>query len=118
MSSETLSRPEEFCLVFVTCENVDQALKVAEALVEKRLAGCVSVLTDVFSVYRWKGKVEKAEEVLLMIKTRTPLFTEVEREVKKLHSYTTPEIVGFRFDEAFQRYIRWLREETTSKPSK
>lgn len=110
-------KPEEFCLVFVTCESVEQATRLAETLVGERLAGCVSVLKGVFSVYRWMGKVEKAEETLLMIKTRASLFNEVEGEVKRLHSYTTPEIVGFKFDEALPAYLRWLMEETALKPA-
>jgi periplasmic divalent cation tolerance protein len=117
MKSEATLKPEEFCLVFVTCESEEQAVKMAEALVGDGLAGCISVLKDVFSVYRWMGKVEKAEETLLMIKTRISLFPEVERMVKRLHTYTTPEIVGFKFDKAVPAYLQWLKEETALKPS-
>ena len=85
-----MARASEFRIVLVTCGSTAEARKIARALVEKRLAACVSIVAaPVESVYRWKGKVEKARERLLLIKTSVKRLKQAEGEVRRLHSYET-----------------------------
>ena len=79
---------ENYRLVLVTCANPIQAKLIARSVVEKRLAACVNILrSPIESHYRWQGKVEKARELLLLIKTTARKLGGLEREVKRLHSY-------------------------------
>lgn len=100
-----------FYLVLVTCESIAQAEKISNVLIEKRLAGCVSMVDNVSSIYRWEGKIEKSKEVLLLIKTHKSHFKELEIVVKENHSYANPEIVGISFDNASSEYLEWLKKE-------
>lgn len=100
----------EYCFVFVTCESLPQAKKMAHAIVDNKLAGCVSLLNNVNSIYRWKGKIEESKEVLLLIKTHKSLFKQLENLVKEIHSYSTPEIVSVQFNEGSIDYLNWLKD--------
>ena len=98
-------------VVLVTCANRREAGRIARALVEERLAACVNVHEGpVFSFYRWKGKVERAREVLLTIKTTPAAFSRLERRVKELHSYDTPEIIGMPVVVGSGAYLDWIEE--------
>lgn len=99
-------------VVFVTVPNEDEAVKIAKTLVEEKLAGCVNILKDVRSIYSWQGKIEDDSELLMVIKTKTTLFKELEKRVKELHSYTVPEIIGIEINEGFKGYLDWLSEVT------
>jgi periplasmic divalent cation tolerance protein len=94
--------------VFITASNKEEASRLAEILVEKQLAACVQVLPEMESVYRWQGKVERQREVLLIVKTIGSKFEELEREVRALHSYETPEIVALQLSAVSSRYLEWL----------
>jgi len=99
----------EFRIVMVTCGSVAEARKIARALVEKRLAACVNIFgAPVTSVYRWKGKVETARERLLIIKTSAWKLARVEEEVRRLHSYETPEFLVVRVEGGAKGYLEWL----------
>jgi len=98
-------------VVFVTCGSVEEAHKIARAVVEQRLAACVNIHTaPVESIYRWKGKVETAREYLLLIKTNTRRLKSLEREVLRLHSYDTPEFLVLPVSYATRKYAGWLLE--------
>src|SRR5881398_3789794 len=87
-------------IVLVTCPSLALARKIARAVVEKRLAACVNVVrSPVESFYTWKGKLESAREQLLLLKTTTTRLPELEREVKRLHSYDVPEFIAFPITE-------------------
>lgn len=101
-----------YMVVFVTVPNEDEAVKIAKTLVEEKLAGCVNILKDVRSIYSWQGKIEDDSELLMVIKTKTTLFKELEKRVKELHSYTVPEIIGIEINEGFKGYLDWLSEVT------
>lgn len=84
---------------------------MARAVVRKRLAACVNVaMSSVESVYWWKGKVETAREVLLFIKTARRGFGALAKEIKRLHSYDTPEIIALPIAAGSQAYLKWLRK--------
>jgi periplasmic divalent cation tolerance protein len=78
-------------MILMTAADVAEANRLAEMLVGAQLAACVQILPHVNSVYRWKGMIERETEVLLIAKTARSKFEKVEREVRALHSYETPE---------------------------
>src|SRR5271156_67254 len=101
-------------LVLVTCGSRSEARKIARSLVGQRLAACVSEMAvPVASTYRWKGKVESAEEVLLRIKTSKRRFAAVRDAVRKLHSYEVPEIIALPIAAGSRAYLDWIAESVT-----
>lgn len=104
MASDTI----DAIAVFMTAANREEAVQLAEMLVEKRLAACVQILPEVESVYRWHGRIERQREVLLIAKTTAAKFEELETEVRARHSYETPEIVAVPFTAASEPYLAWL----------
>lgn len=101
--------PSDPIVVFITAVNKDEATRLAEMLVEKRLAGCVQILPGVESVYRWQGRIERQEEVLLIAKTVSAKFDELSNEVTAVHSYETPEVVAVPIARGSGPYLEWLR---------
>ena len=103
----------DFRMVFVMAANEDQARKIAQVLVEERLAACVNIIGPVHSVYRWRGTIENASEYMLMIKTLMRHFSKLERRVRELHSYEVPEIVAVPLAAGSKPYLAWLAESAT-----
>jgi periplasmic divalent cation tolerance protein len=98
-------------IVFVTCAHSMQAKLIARTLVEKRLAACVNIVSSkVESIYRWKGNVERALEYLLIIKTTAKRLAELEKEVKRLHSYEVPELLVLPVSAGSREYLHWMRD--------
>lgn len=102
----------DYMVVFITASSEDEAVKIAKTLVEEKLAGCVNIIRNVRSIYFWQGKVEDDQEVLMIVKTRSDLFEELEKRVKSLHSYTVPEIIGIKIKKGSENYLSWLDEVT------
>ena len=103
-------------VVLITAGSREEALRLAEMLVGARLAACVQVLPEMESIYHWQGQVERAPEVLLLVKTTAARFAELEREVRALHSYETPEIVALPVSAASAPYLEWLTA-TVQRPT-
>lgn len=99
-------------IVFMTASNGEEAARLAEMLVGAHLAACVQILPEIESVYRWQGKIERAAEILLLAKTTKSKFEELEREVRALHSYDTPEIIAVPVVAGSAPYLDWLRQAT------
>ena len=97
-------------VVLMTAPTLEEARLLAEKLVETQLAACVQILPEMESVYRWQGKVERQQEQLLLAKTTAERFAELEREVRAMHSYDTPEIVSFPLTQGSADYLRWLQD--------
>jgi periplasmic divalent cation tolerance protein len=109
-----MARDDRFCIVLVTCGSAAEARKIAEALVKKRLAACVNlVAAPVESVYRWKGKLDKSRERLLIIKTSKTRLRALEREVLRLHSYETPECIALPISDGSSKYLSWIAQSLT-----
>ncbi|MBD8527844.1 divalent-cation tolerance protein CutA [Pseudomarimonas arenosa] len=99
-------------LYFCTCPDSASAERLAAALVEQGLAACVNLLPGIRSIYRWQGTIEQGEEVLLLIKSRDALFTELSAAVLRLHPYELPELIAVKVDSGLPAYLDWLRAET------
>ena len=97
--------------VITTVERKEDAENIARLLVEKRLAGCVQIAGPIVSVYRWKGRMEQAEEWQCLIKSREDLFAKVEEAIKSVHPYETPEIIASTISVGSEDYLKWLRDE-------
>ncbi len=102
----------EFIIVLITAKEEGEAARIAEELVDSRLAACVNVVKGIRSIYSWKGKREDETEVLMVVKTRRDLFDGLKKRIKELHSYSIPEIIALPVIEGSEEYLEWLREET------
>ncbi len=99
--------------VVTTLPKQDDAQRIAETLVERRLAACAQVICGpIRSTYRWKGKVESAEEWLCVVKTRRELFAAVEAAIREMHPYEVPEILALSVLDGSADYLAWVMDET------
>lgn len=104
-------------VVLVTCGSAREAGKIARAVVSQRLAACANIVTpQILSIYRWKGRVESAREVLLIIKTTRSRLAALERTIRGLHSYDVPEIIALEIDSGSKKYLAWIGE-SVGKPN-
>jgi periplasmic divalent cation tolerance protein len=97
-------------LVLTTAGNEAEARKIANHMVEGRLAACVNIVPRIQSVYRWEGKVESAEEFLLIIKTTRTRSTDVKAAIRELHSYDLPECIVISMEDGSADYLKWIEE--------
>jgi periplasmic divalent cation tolerance protein len=100
-----------FIQVVTATEKKEQAEHIAKAIIDQRLAGCAQILGPITSIYHWKGKVERAEEWLCVLKTRADRFGQLEQAIKSLHPYETPEILAFPVSAGSASYLDWLTGE-------
>jgi periplasmic divalent cation tolerance protein len=106
----------EFFVVLVTCKNSAEARRIGRAVVTSRLAACANVLAGkVESIYRWKGKVERARETLLVVKTTRRSWAKLRDAIRRLHSYEVPEIVAVPIVAGLDQYTAWIRESTAGR---
>jgi periplasmic divalent cation tolerance protein len=103
---------ERAVLVYTTWPSIVEAERAGRAIVERRLAACVNILPGMISHYWWEGKVERADEVVMIVKTRAALAEAVRQAVKELHNYTTPAIMVLPVESVDADYYRWIVEET------
>ena len=96
-------------VVLMTAANRDEAGRIAEMLVNARLAACVQILPEIQSIYRWQGEVAREREVLLLVKTASGRFDDLVSRVTAIHSYETPEIIALPITAAAEPYLKWLR---------
>lgn len=98
--------------VYMTAGSVEEARRIARALVEERHAACVNLVEGMRSVYRWQGAVEEASEVVMIAKTTAAGFDRLARRVRELHSYDCPCIVALPVQGGDSGYLDWIREQT------
>ncbi len=101
----------EYCSIYITTGDEDEARRIGRTLVEEKLAACANIL-PIESIYRWKGNVEEEGEVAMFVKTRAELADEVIRRVKELHSYEVPCIVALPITKGNPDYLKWIEEST------
>ena len=99
--------------VLITVPNRTVGLQLARSLVQRRLAACVNCIPDLISVFRWKGRVDRAREVLLICKTTTGRLTALTAAVRRLHPYDLPEILALPTAGGHPAYAQWVRENCT-----
>ena len=102
-------------VVLLTAPNGEEAGRIAETLVGSRLAACVQILPEIRSIYRWKGEIARENEVLLLAKTTRAKFAELEKSVRSIHSYETPEIVALPVLAISDPYLEWLKAEVAEQ---
>ena len=105
-----MTTPYSICLV--TVEDKKAAAAIASALVEEKLAACVSAVPGLSSTYRWKGKIERTQEILLIIKTRKLLRENVMQTVRREHPSSVPEILFLDIEKGSKEYLNWLGANT------
>jgi periplasmic divalent cation tolerance protein len=103
-------------VIMVTAASRAECRKIARHLVEAKLAACVNIAPGIESVYRWKGKVTKDEESLMLIKSTRQLFPEIKAAIAKIHSYHTPEIICLPIIDGSRNYLQWVGD-SVKKPS-
>lgn len=95
-------------LVFCTFPDADTAAAVTKTLVGEKLVACGTILPGARSIYAWEGKLEDTPEALVLFKTAGPVYARLEKRLRKLHPYDTPEIVALEADAASQAYAAWV----------
>ncbi len=97
-------------VVLITAKNKTEAKKIANALLKTKLIACANIISNIESIFVWKGKVDQSKEVLMIIKTQQKLFEKIISQVKLLHSYQTPEIIALPIMAGSKDYLKWIDE--------
>ena len=105
--------PSKPYLLLSTTDSSKNAKKIARLLIQKRLAACVNIIPRVTSFFKWKGTIDGAAEFLLMIKTDSHHLKQIERMIRKHHSYEVPEIIGWPITWGHKPYLNWLSDSIT-----
>ena len=106
-----------YCLAYMTCAEVAEAEKIAQQLVEERLAACVNIFPAITSIYRWQGKVERGQEVAALIKTKDSAYAAIEKKIKSLHSYDTCCVIKLPITAGSGKFLAWIDEQVTNAPT-
>lgn len=99
-------------VVFITAANKKEAKRIAKGLIKEKLAACVNIVGGIESLFWWQTKIDKAGEVLLIVKTKKQLLNRLIRLVKSLHSYTVPEIIALPIIGGNSDYLNWIDDVT------
>ena len=99
-------------VVLCTCPDEITAERIAQALVDERLAACVNRIPGIASIYRWKGEINRDSECLLMIKTTRERFVALRERIVALHPYELPEVIAVDIALGLDRYLAWIEDET------
>lgn len=105
-----------YCIIKCTTANKDEAIKIANHLVSKKLIACCNIIPEITSIYKWEDKLCCDDEVLMIIKTKSSLFNKVEAAIKELHSYKVPEIICTPIIQGSKEYLNWIDEQTINEP--
>ncbi len=103
---------QSLLIVLCTCPDPATAERIAETVVNERLAACVNIVPDLTSVYRWEGQVQRNTELLLLIKTRQAVYSLLESRIRELHPYQIPEIVALPNQTGSSAYLSWIADHT------
>jgi len=101
-----------YIVVFITVKDPEEAQKIAKALLKRRQAACVNIVAEVDSHFWWKDKLDSTKESLLIAKTKESLLPELIKSVKKIHSYSIPEIIAIPIVGGSRDYLEWIDSET------
>jgi periplasmic divalent cation tolerance protein len=98
----------DYIIILVTCKDKQEAEKITQSLLTQRLIACGNIVNPITSFFNWCGKIDKAEECLIVMKSRVDLFGQVAEQVKSLHSYVVPEILVVPIVEGSKAYLDWM----------
>lgn len=104
-----------YCLIFCTTPSKESALDLSKFLLNKKLIACSTIIPSYLSIYKWKGKIEEAEEYLCIFKTKEKLYEEIEKEIKENHPYEVPEILMVEIKKGMKDYLKWIDESLEDK---
>lgn len=99
-----------FVVIFITCASLKEARRLATELVKNKLAACVNIVDRIESVFWWQGKVDKAKEILLIVKSRKAKLPLLIKKIKHVHSYEIPEIIALAIMGGYKPYLNWWDE--------
>lgn len=111
---EIVTMKEKYIQVITTTDNKEDAEKISDILLNRRLAGCIQIIGPITSTYWWKDKIEKASEWLCIIKSMKNLFEDINKSIREIHSYETPEILVVPIVNGDDDYLKWL-DDTLKK---
>ena len=101
-------------MVLITTSNRREAGRIAEAVVTKKLAACANLIPSVTSIFRWKGRIQRSHEALLIVKTSAHRYPALARLVRSMHSYEVPEIIALEVKQGLRPYLEWVQNETAT----
>ena len=104
-----------YIIVFVTAKNSREANKIANKLIMGKLVACANVIKGIHSIFRWKGKVDKVNETLLILKSKKSCLPKIIKMVKKYHSYDVPEIIALPITGGSKDYLNWIKSNCSAK---
>ena len=104
---------ESYTVIFITAASAGEAQQISQVLLEQRRAACVNIIANVDSLFRWEDKLDSAQESLLIVKTKASLLPEIINLVKKVHSYTVPEIIALPIIGGNQDYLEWIEKSVS-----
>lgn len=103
----------QILVILITTPSRREAVRIGQAVVKKRLAACANILSPVTSIFRWKGRIEKSREALLIMKTTGRRYAALAKTISSMHPYEVPEIIALKVTKGLPRYIAWVHRETT-----
>jgi periplasmic divalent cation tolerance protein len=114
-TSEANSKPGDisYQLVLCSCPDEATAINIAENIVAQRLAACVNILPESYSIYHWQGNVESAKEHMMLIKTLQSHYPSLEKVITSLHPYDVPEIISIDINSGLPHYLKWIESSIT-----
>ena len=104
------------CFIYVTCPNPETAERLAQHAVQEKLAACANILPQMQSIYHWQGRIESAQETVLILKSQARLYKKVERRLLELHPYDCPCIVQWPIEQGSSAYMDWIKSELKATP--
>ncbi|MGB9734777.1 MAG: divalent-cation tolerance protein CutA [bacterium] len=105
-------KSKQLTLVYTTVERKSDAEKIARQIIQERFSACINIIPGITSFYVWKGKIIRAKEYLLVIKTRKALVNALEKRIRSLHPYELPEFIAIDITKGSTDYIKWFYENT------
>jgi periplasmic divalent cation tolerance protein len=111
-----MPRQDHHQLVLCTCPDANTARRIAEHLIDARLAACVNILPGILSVYHWQGKRESTQEQLLLIKTTAAAYAQLEQAIVEQHPYELPEVITVSIENGLTHYLAWIDDSVQSPP--
>ncbi|GLX78969.1 divalent-cation tolerance protein CutA [Thalassotalea insulae] len=97
-------------VILSTCPSQEVAEQIADTLVKENLAACINILPQITSIYQWQGKIERDQEVQLLIKTKVELFPVINDRITQLHPYDVPEVIALDITQGSHAYLQWIDE--------